>query len=139
MGEDLDQSGIYTTPNIGTLLCVRACVARGGMVGLIVLVRRPCVYPRGWWEVSWREHRGSCWPASEYHRHSLLSEIKVITRTDELAEQTLAPSSTHTHVSTWQRGTERRWREGRPLQVSLMGLLCVCRLCGNTILSPNGT
>lgn len=108
MGEDLDQSGIYTTPNIGTLLCVRACVTRGGMVGLIVLVRRPCVYPRGWWEVGWREHRGSCWPASEYHRHSLLSEIKVITRTDELAEQTLAPGSAHTHVSTWQRGTERR-------------------------------
>lgn len=66
------------------------------------------VYPRGWWEVSSSEHRGSCCPASQYRRHSLLSEIKVIAGPDELAEQTLAPSRAHTHVSTWQRAEIER-------------------------------
>lgn len=69
------------------------------MVGLIVLVRTPCVYPRGWREVAQRVLL-ACIRVSPPHPPPLLSEIKVIGGPDELAEQILAPSRARTHVST---------------------------------------
>lgn len=82
-----------------------------------------------------REHRGSCCPPPSPLTIRDLSNHQG----RWVAEQTLAPSCVYTHVSTWQRGRARRHRVERLPQVSLMGLLCVCRLCSYTILSPNGT
>ena len=47
VGVDLDQSGIYTTPNIGTLLCVPACVCEGGDGGIDCAGPRTICVPQG--------------------------------------------------------------------------------------------
>lgn len=83
---DLDQSGIYTTPNIGTLLHV--CV-QGGDGGIDCAGLRTMCVPQG--VVGGRLVWGQRVPAVPHQSiaTALLSEIKVITRLDELAGQTL--------------------------------------------------
>lgn len=97
---DLDQSGIYTTPNIGTLLSV--CVW-GGRVGLILLACRPCVYHRGL--VGGRLVWGQRAPAVPHQSiaTALLSEINHQARWVSSANIRTQTHS-HEHMALTERG-----------------------------------